>query len=96
MSQLSYRETVCFGGTNRHPKHVLLDTKVGTGLVFAKPTVIPTIVYNIQSLKHGWFSRNQPSDFLYEGWNTVDFPQTNRHSNHGYSCIMVGNQLVPG
>ena len=49
--------------------------KVGTGLVFAKPTVIPTIGYDIQrlvfakptvgfpiwGLKHGWFPLNQPS-----------------------------------
>ena len=44
------------------------------GLVFAKPTVIPTMGYGIQRLERVWFSRNQPSAFLYEGWNTVDFP----------------------
>ena len=72
--QPSYRKTVGFRGTNRHHNHVISDTKVGTGLVFAKLTVIPTIGYNIQRLERGWFSRNQPSAFLYEGWNTVDFP----------------------
>ena len=42
-------------------------------LVFAKPTVIPTIGYDIQRLDRGWFSQDQPSAFLYEGWKSVGF-----------------------
>ena len=68
----------------------------GKRLVFVKSTVIPTMCFKIQRLERGWFSQNLPSAFLYEGWNTVDFPETNRHSNRGYSCMMVGNRLVLG
>ena len=68
------RVTVGFTKTNRHSNHVLQDTKIGTEWVFAKPTVIPTIGYDIQRLERGWFSQNQLSAFLYEGWRLVDLP----------------------
>ena len=61
--------------------------RVGKRLVFVNPTVIPTMCFKIRRLERGWFSQNQPSfqpwALRYEGWNTVGFRKTNRHSNHG-------------
>ena len=51
---------VGFRTTNRHSNHGLQYTKVGTRLVFAKPTVIPTMGYDIQKLERDGFSQNQP------------------------------------
>ena len=77
---------VGFRKTNHHSNRGLQDTKVGTELVFAKPTVIPTFRLNIRRLVRGWFSQiqlsNQPLPLIYEGWKTVGFRQSNRHSNH--------------
>ena len=76
---------VGFRKTNRHSNRGLQDTKVGTELVFAKPTVIPTFSLNIRRLERGWFSQIQlsiqPLPLMYEGWKTVGFRQSNRHSN---------------
>ena len=49
---------VGFRKTNRHSNLWLKYTKVGTRLVFANPTVIPTISYDIRRLERGWFSQN--------------------------------------
>ena len=50
------RNVVGFRKTNRHSNHGLQYAKVGTRLVFAKPTVIPTMFYDIQKLERAWFS----------------------------------------
>ena len=77
---------VGFRKTNRHSNGGLQDTKVGSELVFAKPTVIPTFGLDIRGLERGWFSQIQlsiqPLPLLYQGWKTVGFRQSNRHSNH--------------
>ena len=77
---------VGFRKTNRHSNRWLQDTKVGTELVFAKPTVNPTFGLNIRRFEPGWFSQIQlsiqPLPLMYEGWRTVGFRQPNRHSNH--------------
>ena len=77
---------VGFRKTNRHSNRGLQDTKVGTELVFAIPTVIPTFGLNIRRLERGWFSQIQlsiqPLPLMYEGWKTVGFRQSHRHSNH--------------
>ena len=89
---------VGFRKTNRHSNHGLRYTKLGTRLVFAKPTVIPTIGYDIRRLERGWFSQNQPPfqpwAMIYEGWNGVGFRKTNRHSNHGLQYTKFGTRLV--
>ena len=72
---------VGFRKTNRHSNHRLRYTKVGTGLVFAKPfakpTAVPTMGYDIRRLERGCFSQNQPPfqpwASIYEGWNAVGF-----------------------
>ena len=68
---------VDFRKTNRHSNRGLQDTKVGTELVFVKPTVIPTFGLNIQRLERGLFSQIQlsiqPLPLMYEGWKTVGF-----------------------
>ena len=64
----------------------LQDTKVGTELLFAKPTVIPTFRLNIRRLECAWLSQIQlsiqPLPLMYEVWKTVDCRESNRHSNH--------------
>ena len=79
-------KTVCFRQSNRHSNHVLQGTKVGTRLVSAKPTVIPTVDFKIRKLERSWFSQNQPQlqpwAMIYEDWNGVGFRKTNGHSNH--------------
>ena len=76
---------VDFRKTNRHSNHGIQHTKVGTRLDFAKPTVIPTMGYDIRKLKRGWFSQNQRPFQLWaslsQGWNAVGFRKTDRHSN---------------
>ena len=71
---------VGFRKTNRHSNRGLQDTKVGTELVFAKPTVIPTFRLNIRMLECGWFSQIQlsiqPLPLMYEVWKTVGFAKT--------------------
>ena len=89
---------VGFRKTNRHSNHRLRYTKVGTGLVFAKPTAIPTMGYDIRRLERCWFSQNQlPFQrwaSISEGWNAVGFRKTNRHSNRGLQDTKVGTELV--
>ena len=46
-----------FRKTNRHSNHGLQYPKVGTQLVFAKPTVIPTVDFKIRKLERSWFSQ---------------------------------------
>ena len=79
-------KTVGIRQPNCHSNRGLQDTKVGTELVFAKPTVFPTFRLNIGRLECGWFSKIQlsiqPLPLMYEVWKTVDFRQSNRHSNH--------------
>ena len=79
-------KTVGIRQPNCHSNRGLQDTKVGTELVFAKPTVFPTFRLNIGRLECGWFSQIQlsiqPLPLMYEVWKTVDFRQSNRHSNH--------------
>ena len=89
---------VGFRKTNRHTNHRLRYTKVGTGLVFAKPTAIPTMGYDLRRLERGWFPQNQPSfqpwASIYEGWNGVGFSKSNRHSNRRLQDTKVGTELV--
>ena len=89
---------VGFRKTYRHSNHRLWYTKVRTELVFAKPTAIPTICFNIRRLERGWLSQNQPSFQLwtsrYESWNGVGFRKTNRHSNLWLKYTKVGRRLV--
>ena len=89
---------VGFRKTNRHSNHRLRYTKVGTGLVIANPTVIPTMGYDIRRLERSWFSQNQPPfqrwASISEGWNAVGFRKTNRHSNRGLQNTKVGTELV--
>ena len=89
---------VAFRKTNRHSNHGLQYTKVGTWLVSAKPTVIPTMGYDIRKLERRWFLHNQPpfqpSASISEGWNAVGFRKTNRHSNRGLQDTKVGSELV--
>ena len=77
---------VGFRKTNRHSNRGLQDTKVGTELLFAKPTVIPTFGLTIRRFERGWFSQIQlsiqPLPLMYKGWKTVGFRQSNRHFNH--------------
>ena len=84
--------------TNRHSNRGLQDTKVGSELVFAKPTVIPNFGLNIRGLERGWFSRIQlsiqPLPLMHEGWKTVGFRQSNCQSNRCRSCMRVGKRLV--
>ena len=91
-------KTVGFRQSNRHSNHVLQGTKVGTRLVFAKPTVIPTVDFKIRKFERSWFSQNQPTfqpeAMIYEGWNVVGFRKTNRHYNHGLQYTKVGTRLV--
>ena len=93
---------VGFRKTNRHSNHRLRYTKVGTGLVlakpFAKPTAIPTMGYDIRRLELGWLSQNQPPfqawASIYEGWRAVGFRKSNYQSNRCRSCVRVGKRLV--
>ena len=77
---------VGFRKTNRHSNLWLKYTKVGTGLFSAKPTAIPTMGFNTRRLERGWFSQIQlsihPLPLMYEGWETVGFRRSNRHSKH--------------
>ena len=79
-------KTVGFRQPNCHSNRGLQDTKVGTQLVFAKPTVISTFGLNIRRLERCWFSQIQlsiqPLPLMYEGCKTVGFRQSYRHSNH--------------
>ena len=89
---------VDFRKTNRHSNHGLWYTKVVTGLVFAKPTAIPTMGFTIPRLERGWFSQKQPSfqplTSRYESWNGVGFRKTSRHSNLWLKYTKVGTRLV--
>ena len=89
---------VGFRKTNRHINHRLRYTKVGTGLVFAKPNAIPTMGYDLRRLERGWFPQNQPPfqpwASIYEGWNAVGFRKSNCQSNGCRSCMRVGKRLV--
>ena len=51
-------DAIGFHKTNRDSNRGLSRIKVGTRLVFVKPTVIPTMGFNIRWLEHGWFSQN--------------------------------------
>ena len=59
--------------------------RVGKRLVFVNPTVIPTMCFKVRRLERGWFSQIQlsiePLPLMYEGWKTVGFRQSIRHSN---------------
>ena len=89
---------VGFRKTNRHSNHGIQYTKVGTRLFFAKPTVIPTMGYDIRKLERGWFSQNQPPfqplASIYEVWNAVGFRKSNCQSIRCRSCMRVGKRLV--
>ena len=54
--------------------------------------------FNIRRLERGWFSQIQlsiqPLPLMYEGWKTVGFRQSNRHSNHVLQGTKVGTRLV--
>ena len=75
-------KTVGFRKTNRHSNSGLEDRKVGTELVFAKPTAVPNMGYDIRRLERGWFSQNhrpfQPWAFnirrLERGWFSQNQP----------------------
>ena len=89
---------VGFRKISRHSNHGLQYTKVGMRLVFAIPTVIPTMGYDIRKLERGCFSQNQPLfqpwASISEGWNAVGFRKTNRHSKRGLQDTKVGTELV--
>ena len=89
---------VGFRKTNRHSNYRLRYTKVGTGLVFAKPTAIPTMGYDISRLERDWFPQNQspfqPWASIYESWNAFGFRKSNCQSISCRSCMRVGKRLV--
>ena len=100
---------VGFRKTNRHSNHRLRYTKVGTGLVFAKPTAIPTKGFNIPRLERSWFSQNQtsfqPWTSKFECWNGVGFRKstviltfglnTRRLERGWFSQIQLSIQPLP-
>ena len=63
-------------------------------LVFVKPTVIPTMCFEIRRMEQGWFLQNQPSfqlyAMIYKRWNAVSFRKTNRR----LSYMRVGTRLI--
>ena len=67
-------------------------------MIFANPTVNPTVAAHVYGLENGLFSSIQPSfppgAIRYESWNAVGFRKTNRHSNRGLEDTKVGTDLV--
>ena len=91
-------KTVGFRKTNHHSNLYRSCLRVGKRLIFVKLTVIPATCIKIRRLEPGWFSQNQPSlqpwASRYEGWNGVDFHETNPQSIRCRSCMRVGKRLV--